>query len=101
MEATVRWSLKVSRETDEALRAYLGQTGGRKGDLSKFVQEAVRARLAGSGFVVRSVAPAARARARAGLAEALSEVRAHTRKMPRARFERLVAEAVAYARKRR
>ena len=44
MDDTVRWSLKVSRGTDEALRAHLGQTGGRKGDMSKFVQEAVRAK---------------------------------------------------------
>lgn len=97
MEDTVRWSLKVSRETDEALRAYLGQTGGRKGDLSKFVQEAVRARL----VVARKGTGARRARAREGLAEALAEIRAKTRALPRARFEKLVAEAVAYARKRR
>ena len=45
MENPVRWSLKVSKETDAALRAHLGRTGGRKGDLSKFVQEAVQARL--------------------------------------------------------
>jgi hypothetical protein len=54
MEDTVRWSLKVSRETDEALRAHLGRAGGRKGDLSRFVQErcasgcASRAHRAGS-----------------------------------------------------
>lgn len=96
MDDTVRWSLKVSRETDEALRAYLGQTGGRKGDLSKFVQEAVRARL-----VARKGTGAGRARARQGLAEALAEIRAKTRSLPKARFDKLVAEAVAYARKRR
>ena len=45
MEDSVRWSLKVSRDTDEALRAYLGRTGGRKGDLSRFVQEAVQVQL--------------------------------------------------------
>ena len=100
MEDTVRWSLKVSRETDQALRAYLGQTGGRKGDLSKFVQEAVRATLQGTRSSVRSAAPAVRTRARVGLAEALSEVRARTRKLSQARFEKLVSEAVAYARKR-
>jgi hypothetical protein len=38
VEDSVRWSLKVSRETDQALRAHLGRVGGRKGDLSKFVQ---------------------------------------------------------------
>ncbi|MGH8705165.1 MAG: ribbon-helix-helix domain-containing protein [Burkholderiales bacterium] len=101
MEDTVRWSLKVSRETDEALRAYLGQTGGRKGDLSKFVQEAVRARLWRAKASARSAAPAGRARARAGLAEALREVRARTRKLSQARFEKLISEAVAYARRRR
>ncbi len=101
MEDTVRWSLKVSRETDEALRAYLGQTGGRKGDLSKFVQEAVRAKLADWKPVARRTSPAARKRAQAGLGEALAEIRAQTRKVPQAQFERLVAEAVAYARKRR
>ncbi len=38
----VRWSLKVSAETDVDLRTYLAQRGMRKGDLSKFVEEAVR-----------------------------------------------------------
>ncbi len=38
----VRWSLKVSAETDVDLRTYLAQHGMRKGDLSKFVEEAVR-----------------------------------------------------------
>lgn len=98
MEETVRWSLKVSRETDEALRAYLGRTGGRKGDLSKFVQEAVRDRLRAAPGRKQA---AARDRVRAGLAEALAEVRAKTRLVPKARFEKIVAEAVAYARRRR
>lgn len=38
----VRWSLKVSTEADIDLRTYLAQHGMRKGDLSKFVEEAVR-----------------------------------------------------------
>jgi hypothetical protein len=42
MEATVRWNLKVSRETDIALRTHLAQAGLRKGDLSKFVEDAVQ-----------------------------------------------------------
>jgi Ribbon-helix-helix domain len=101
MDDTVRWSLKVSRETDEALRAYLGRTGGRKGDLSKFVQEAVRAKLKDWKPVARRGSPAARAPERAGLGEALAEIREKTRTLSQARFERLVSEAVAYARKRR
>lgn len=99
MEDSVRWSLKVSRETDEALRAYLGQTGGRKGDLSRFVQEAVQARLKEQARAGGKRGQAARARA--GFAEALEEIRARTKRLSRARFEKLVAEAVAYARKRR
>jgi len=97
MEDSVRWSLKVSRETDQALRAYLGRAGGRKGDLSRFVQEAVRAKLAS----VRRTSASKSTPRRAGLAEALAEIRASTRALPRARFEKLVAQALAYARKRR
>jgi hypothetical protein len=98
MEDSVRWSLKVSRETDEALRAYLGETGGRKGDLSKFVQEAVQARLKSAK---RAPGGARRTGARARLAEALEDIRAQTRTLPQARFEKLVAEAVSFARRRR
>lgn len=43
--ATVRWSLKVSPDTDAAVRSFLGQTGGKKGDFSGFVELAVRERL--------------------------------------------------------
>jgi|SRR5262245_22748217 len=102
MEDSVRWSLKVSRATDEALRAHLGQTGGRKGDLSKFVQEAVQARLRESVRSRRKGKPAVtHSRPDRSLAAALAEIRASTSKLSRARFEKLVAEAVAYARKRR
>jgi hypothetical protein len=45
MEDTVRWTVKVSRETDTALRTYLAQRGMKKGDISKFVEEAVRWRV--------------------------------------------------------
>ena len=41
----VRWNIKVSRETDLTLRTFLGARGGKKGDLSKFIEEAVRWRL--------------------------------------------------------
>ena len=39
---SIRWSLVVSEETDRSLRSYLARTGGRKGDLSRFVDRAVR-----------------------------------------------------------
>ncbi len=40
-----RWTLVVGDDTDRNLRAYLGQMGAKKGDLSKFVEQAVRERL--------------------------------------------------------
>lgn len=43
--STVRWNIAVSSETDRALRILLARQGGRKGDLSRFIEDAVRARL--------------------------------------------------------
>ena len=40
---TVRWNLAVSSDTDQSVRMFLAsQGGGRKGDLSRFIEEAVR-----------------------------------------------------------
>jgi hypothetical protein len=44
-EEAVRWNIKVSKETDLTLRTYLGSQGMKKGDLSKFIEEAVRWRV--------------------------------------------------------
>jgi hypothetical protein len=41
----VRWTVSIPRETDIAVRTHLAQEGLRKGDLSKFVADAVRWRL--------------------------------------------------------
>ena len=41
MNDLARWNLKVSRETDIALRTYLASRGGKKGDMSRFVEDAV------------------------------------------------------------
>lgn len=38
---TITWS----KETDHALRTFLGSQGMKKGDLSKFIEEAVRWRI--------------------------------------------------------
>lgn len=44
--STIRWNLAVSPDTDQSVRMYLAaQGGGRKGDLSRFIEEAVRAHL--------------------------------------------------------
>ncbi len=45
MNQAVRWTINVSTETDLALRGYLGTLGMKKGDLSRFVEDAVRWRL--------------------------------------------------------
>lgn len=45
MEELVRWNIKVSKETDLTLRTFLGSRGMKKGDLSKFIEEAVRWRV--------------------------------------------------------
>jgi hypothetical protein len=44
--ASVRWNIAASADTDQSLRMYLaGQGGGCKGDLSRFIEEAVRAHI--------------------------------------------------------
>jgi hypothetical protein len=40
-----RWSLSIPEETDRAVRTFLARNGGKKGDLSRFVDEAVRRRM--------------------------------------------------------
>ena len=42
---TVRWNIAVSPDTDQSVRMYLAGQGGRKGDLSRFIEEAVRAHI--------------------------------------------------------
>lgn len=37
-----RWNLSIGDETDRDVRAFLGRHGYKKGDLSKFVEDAVR-----------------------------------------------------------
>lgn len=43
---SVRWNIAVSPDTDQSLRLFLASHGGgRKGDLSRFIEEAVRAHI--------------------------------------------------------
>jgi hypothetical protein len=42
---TTRWTVKVSKDTDIAVRSLLAQRGLKKGDLSKFIEDAVRWRV--------------------------------------------------------
>jgi hypothetical protein len=45
MSESVRWTIKVSPDTDLSLRTFLGAQGMKKGDISKFVEDAVRWRM--------------------------------------------------------
>ena len=73
MADTVRWSLVISKETDIALRTYLAQHGMRKGDLSKFVEDAVRWRV---------------------LDQTVAETKAANSRVPPEEIEAAIAEAV-------
>lgn len=42
---TVRWNISVSSETDQSVRMFIAAQGGRKGDPSRFIEEAVRAHI--------------------------------------------------------
>lgn len=45
MSETIRWMIKVSKETDLSIRTFLGSQGMEKGGMSKFVEEAVQLSL--------------------------------------------------------
>ena len=78
MSDAVRWTIKVSRETDLALRSYLGAQGMKKGDLSRFVEEAVRWRV---------------------LDRTVQRLKDRNQDLPAAELEVLIDEAVAEVRK--
>jgi hypothetical protein len=44
-DTPARWTISVSRDTDIAVRSFLAQRGMKKGDLSKFIEEAVKWRV--------------------------------------------------------
>ncbi len=45
LDGTTRWTVSVSKETDIAVRCFLAKRGMKKGDLSKFIEDAVRCRV--------------------------------------------------------
>ena len=80
--STIRWNVAVSQDTDQSVRMYLAASGGgRKGDLSRFIEDAVRAYL-----FERAVDQAKTATTASGMSE--TEV------------TELIDEAVQWARKR-
>ncbi len=79
-EAAVRWNIKVSKDTDLTLRSFLGSQGMKKGDLSKFVEDAVRWRV---------------------LQCTIQDIRAHNADADPEEIQRIVDEAVAEVRAER
>jgi hypothetical protein len=74
---TTRWTVSVSRETDIAVRSFLAQRGMKKGDLSKFIEEAVKWRV---------------------LDQTIAEARGKFADLPTESLEAVIDEAVAAAR---
>ena len=72
-----RWTVSVSKATDIAVRSFLAQRGLKKGDLSKFIEEAVRWRV---------------------LDQTMAEAREKFADLPPAKLEALLEEAVAATR---
>lgn len=76
-EASTRWTVSVSRDTDIAVRSFLAQRGLEHGDLSKFIEEAVRWRV---------------------FEQTVTEARAGFNALPPDQMEALLAEATAASR---
>lgn len=76
-----RWNLVVSAETDKSLRQHLADNGGgRKGVLSKFVEDAVRKRI---------------------FMDTLKEAREQNKDVPQEEIDSAIEEALAWARGKR
>ena len=77
--ASVRWNIAVSPATDRSVRMFIAaQGGGRKGDLSRFVEEAVRSYL---------------------LEKAVEQAKSASNGMDESELNALIDEAVQWARK--
>ena len=74
---TTRWTVSVSRATDISVRSFLAQRGMKKGDLSKFIEDAVRWRV---------------------LDQTVTEARAAFADLPPDELQAMIAEAVAASR---
>lgn len=76
--SSVRWNVAVSPDVDQSVRMFIAaQGGGRKGDLSRFIEEAVRAYL---------------------LERAVSQAKSASADMSEADLNDLIDEAVQWAR---
>jgi Ribbon-helix-helix domain len=75
---TTRWTVSVSKDTDIAVRSHLAQRGMKKGDLSKFIEEAVKWRV---------------------LDQTIAEARSKFADVPPDELERIIDQAVTAARR--
>jgi hypothetical protein len=80
MEDSVRWTVRVSPEIDQEVRAYLGRRGGKRGNLSRLIEEALRAQI---------------------FEKSVERVKQRTAAVPYERLKTIVREAVEYARRTR
>ena len=69
--SNIRWSVVVPESTDRALRTHLARKGGKKGDISRFIDEAVQARL--FDLTVENVKKRNRAHSQKEILEAIEE----------------------------
>ncbi|HQT89816.1 MULTISPECIES: ribbon-helix-helix domain-containing protein [Acidiphilium] len=76
-DMTTRWTVSVSKETDITVRSFLAQRGMKKGDLSKFIEEAVKWRV---------------------LDQTMADVRGRFADMPADELEAMIDEAVSATR---
>ncbi len=76
-DTMTRWTVSVSKDTDIAVRTHLAQRGMKKGDLSKFIEDAVKWRV---------------------FDQTLVEVRERFADLPPASLETLIDEAVTAGR---
>ncbi|MCF8710198.1 ribbon-helix-helix domain-containing protein [Rhizorhapis sp. SPR117] len=77
MNDMTRWTVSVSKNTDIAVRSFLAQRGMKKGDLSRFIEEAVKWRV---------------------LDQTITEARSKFEDMAPDELDALIGEAVAAAR---
>lgn len=76
--SSIRWNIAVSQATDQSVRMFLAAQGGaRKGELSRFIEEAVRSHL---------------------LDRAVEQAKAATSTMSEIEVSDLIDEAVQWAR---
>mgnify|MGYP001610470145 FL=1 len=80
MEDSVLWTVRVSPEIDQVVRAYLGRRGGSRGNLSRLIEESLRAQI---------------------FEKSVERVKQRTARVPYTQLKTIVREAVQYARRPR